>query len=576
MGLAVTFIPFFLFCAAWTFAWVQLARSCTFHGHHANLALGPLPFLVFCTYCCFRVLAVYWREAMGEGGWSQYLYRYRTDRFDVIVCLQLGFWLLCMGGFWKMMVAPPLPPNCQYALGPEVSAFEFSPCLACCSCLRNTGNVMRCGFDYCEQRVLTARQGWDAARETREKELLDSGCASFGGLAPAACEALAKREGNRAFAELRAKEGGASADEARQAGHAAAASLAPTPAPTPPTMAPTAAPTPDQWDAAAENDAFVAAIGSGAKRPPPVCWGTGKGNTDALLKGTENSAKKKCATSEVWYQCVFNNCMRVLGPQITNNGAETAVASYPACEEACAYAQKWLQPPVYDERGNGQYDVYATTATPVASTCKAMCWNTEAETGQLGNNNVMVAGNNYNHSMPIPAVSSGGINTMVSGGLLCIAFVGCFTTCFKGRTKAKVMTAAEQKAKWEAAAKADAGVGQGVNKMKQAIADATQADVAVERGGRQKIRPSSKARVVPSTGDLAVDHLPISMKSKHGLARLHRKRENPTLPPIARGAPRLPPIKDKDGDSDEQPETAADVRELACAERKKRETIMCL
>ena len=262
--------------------------------------------------------------------------------------------------------------------------------------------------------------------------------------------------------------------------------------------------------------------------------------------------------------------MENLGPKL-GAGEELAVAPYPTCEEACARVQKWLQPPtIEDGTGFGIYDVYKTTQTEVPSTCKAMCWNTVENTGSLGNNNVQVAGKFFNHSMPIPTVSKTGIDMLIAGGLTCIAFVGCFTTCFKGRTKKKVLTAAEQKAKWEAAAKANTEGGAGVNKIKQAIADMTQAEIipTESKGPRGK-----SARVAPTVGDPSVDHLQISMKGKRVLADLHRKRGGLMLPPIDgnTGAPH-----DDLGDDEEivvpeeeEPETAAERAERAAAERKR-------
>ena len=305
MGAAHTFIPFFLFIAAWSFAWQQLSKDCTFHGHHAAAALGPVPFLFFATYCCWRVLLVYWAEAKGEGGISVWFYRFGHDRFDFILLLQLFFWVMCVGGFARMMTAPPLPSNCAYAYGPEVAAFEFSPCLACCSCLEQTQDTMRCGFDYCDQAILTPQQRWEAAADEMYSKVKRAGCQGLP--SEQACEELALKEGRRAYAELREREAGGSSAAIAAAGEAHALTKTPTPAPTPPTMMPTAFPTPDVWDAAEEHEERLAAIATGTMRPSPVCWGTGQRNTDSLLKGTRQSALKKCGSSTVWYKCVFNN-----------------------------------------------------------------------------------------------------------------------------------------------------------------------------------------------------------------------------------------------------------------------------
>ena len=277
---------------------------------------------------------------------------------------------------------------------------------------------------------------------------------------------------------------------------------------------------------------------------------------------------------------MFNNCMEALGPRITSSGAAAeAVSSYPSCEESCEYKRRYLQEPVFDERGFGIYDTYKSQVEEPDSTCQVMCWNTEAQTGAVGSNNVMVGDNFFNYSMPVPPINRMGTDMMVAGGLLCITFVSCFTTCFKGRTKAKVMSAAEQKAKWEAEAAGDAAAGNGVNKIKQAIADATAVDLV-----HTKVKKSA-VRVVPTVGDPAVDHLPLTMKSKRTLAGLHRKRGIATLPPIE-GAKHnrdgtLAGMNEEEDDDrvvpeEEEPETAAEVAALALAERKRVSVVECL
>ena len=507
-------IPVLLVLIVYIFSWVQLADSCSYHAAHSSAVMCSLPCFLFASYCCCKVLLVYWMEAMEEGGLEQYFSRFKGDRFDVMLGAQLLLYLLCAGGWFWMLSASPLPPNCAWAMGKPVAAFEFSPCKACCNCLAATGNDLRCGFDYCDQAVLTPAQRWAANGQAAYREYYAKVCRQYNTPAAiAACDADARAEGRKAAAEAEARAGGAAKADVMAAGLEAARTLAPTPAPTPPTLAPTSAPTPNAWDAVAANLAWLASIESGALRPSPICWGTGQSPTDAvLLRESGKSVKLGCSSRDEWFSCVWHNCMAELGP----------TEPYPNCDAGCKHVPKWMEPPVTDDSGRGIYDVFRTTQfEPDASSvqCKAMCWNAQAQTNDVGGNSVGVAGGFYNHSMATPPISAGGTSCFVLGLLGCVSLVGCFTTCFKGHAKHRPLSMAEQRAEWAAKKRKAEDSGKVMTKLEIELAGAA---AGAEGGTPSKL--SGSVRVVPTADDPATEHLELSMKTKHGLQRLRQKR----------------------------------------------------
>ena len=197
-----------------------------------------------------------------------------------------------------------------------------------------------------------------------------------------------------------------------------------------------------------------------------------------------------------------------------------------------------------------------------------MCWNTYSVTGDVGGNTVGVGGNFYNHSIAVPPISTSGTALFVTGGLCCIGFVGCFTTCFKGRTKHQPLTMSEQRAQWQARRKKAAAEGQVVSKLELEIASMAQEEMGVKMVARSA-QAVSKVRVLPTVGEPAVDHLHLSMKSKHGLMRLHKKRgmdRTGDLPPH-----RPPPVEQEEGGAnggDDAGLSADEVWELKDAEEE--------
>ena len=125
-------IPALLGITGWIVTFNWLSGQCTWHGVHALSVLLPVPPLAFATYCCWRVLMVYWQEAGKEGGWEVYYTRFGKDRFDVVIVGQFLFWCMAVYGYVLMLLPPPLAQNCEYRAGLEMAGYEFTPCRACC------------------------------------------------------------------------------------------------------------------------------------------------------------------------------------------------------------------------------------------------------------------------------------------------------------------------------------------------------------------------------------------------------------------------------------------------------------